>query len=184
MLRLHEHDAVGQDERLIDIVRDEYRRLAARTLPEVEQHVLQTPAYHGIQRAERFVEQHNGRIDGKCPGNGDTLTHTTRKLERIAIGSIANANLFEQGTRSAFGFRLVDALIRLLHREHDVLDSSLPREQRIVLEHDRTIGTRPIDDATVDEHLTMRRHLKAGNEAEHRRLAATGMPHQTHELTV
>src|SRR6266849_9893993 len=58
----HDVDHVAEEERLIDVVRDEQHRLAI-ALPEVRQHLLHDLARQGIQGAEGLVhQQHLGVV--------------------------------------------------------------------------------------------------------------------------
>jgi len=70
----HHDDAVGEKERLIDIMRDHERGLLVLA-PEFDEHLLQFIAREGIQHAERFIKQQHLRSQRESPRNAHTLPH-------------------------------------------------------------------------------------------------------------
>lgn len=64
----------------------------------------------------------------------------------------------------------------------DVREYREPREERVVLEHDRTIRARTGDRVPVDLDVTARRLLEAGQHVEQRALAAPARPDEAHDL--
>ena len=142
MAGLHEDEAVGENERLVDVVRHEDRRLAAAfaLVPQAQQKLLQFAADERVERPEGFVEQHCGRIDAQRACNCHPLTHAARELEGIAVRCVFHAHLGKQLHRAHLRLLFGDALVRLADREHDVLKGGLPGEQRVALKHDRPVG--------------------------------------------
>lgn len=64
----HQQDAVGKQDRLVDIVRDHEDGLL-RGRPDTDQLVLDGPARESIKSAERFIEEQKLRLDCECPGD-------------------------------------------------------------------------------------------------------------------
>src|SRR6185312_15282367 len=75
----HDDDAVGEIDRLVDVVGDEQNRLAV-ALPDAQQ----LRAHHlpdlRIERAEGLVHQQNLGLDAERTGDADALAHATREL--------------------------------------------------------------------------------------------------------
>src|SRR5207248_8090285 len=74
----------GQEERLVDVVRDEERR---RTGPadDAEQLLLQVAASERVERSEGLVEQEEPRLYGQAAGEGDPLLHPPGELVRVLL---------------------------------------------------------------------------------------------------
>ena len=79
----HHHHPVGEVDRLLDPVRDEDDGLPERG-PDPQQLVLQVAAGERVERAEGFVHEQHGRIDGEHAGDGDALAHAAGEVLRIA----------------------------------------------------------------------------------------------------
>ena len=87
----HQHDAVGEQQRLVNIVGDhEYRFM--RFGAEPNQLVLQLHARHHVEQTERLVEQKHLGLQRKGAGDADALTHAGGKLLRVTIGNIVKAH--------------------------------------------------------------------------------------------
>ena len=71
-------DAVSQDERLLDVMRDEDHRLA-RFAPDPDDLLAHALSRVGIERGERLVHQDDLRFDRKRPGDGDALELAARQ---------------------------------------------------------------------------------------------------------
>ena len=70
--RAHHHDAVGEHDRLVDVMGDQDQgRLGVG--PQIEQMVLQIGAGKSIERGERLVEQQHFRPRHQRARNGDAL---------------------------------------------------------------------------------------------------------------
>jgi hypothetical protein len=88
----------------------------------------------GVERAGRFVEQQHARAHRQCPGNRDTLLLAARKLLRIGIHLVGEADAAEQMVRTlACVLRLVAQ--HLNGAFHHVLGHREMREQHELLEH-------------------------------------------------
>ena len=142
--RAHHHDAVGEQHRLVDRMRDEQHRLARREPQrlEVEAHLL---ARQRVERAERLVHQQQRRVVDQRARDRDALAHAARQLVRIAVGEVGEPDLREQlQCALAVRARLEPAQLDL--HEH-VGEHVAPVEQHRALEHDAEVGLRPVDDA-------------------------------------
>jgi len=70
----HEHYAIGQQNRLVDVMRDhEYGLL--RGLDDRQQFVLYGAPGQGIERTEGFIQQEHLRLDRKGACNTHALLH-------------------------------------------------------------------------------------------------------------
>ena len=137
---------------------------------ELELHFL---AHLEIQRAQGLVEEQDlGLVDQRA-GDGDTLL--------LAAGERAHAPLFEafqiHQVQDSSDLALDHVLGRFLlpEAERDIVVDIHVREQRVPLEDrvDRPlIGRQVLDRFAVQQDLSFRRHRKAGDHAERRRLAA------------
>ena len=56
---------------------------------DVEELVLQAAAHDRVDRGERLVHQHHGRVGGQRPGDADPLTLPAEQLGRVAIEELA-----------------------------------------------------------------------------------------------
>ena len=98
--RRHDDDAVGEQHRLVDRVRDEQHRLV-RCEPqrlEVEAHLL---ARQRVECAERLVHQQQRRVVDQRARNRHALAHSAGELVRITIGEILEPDLLEQPQRTS-----------------------------------------------------------------------------------
>src|SRR5579862_3189281 len=70
-------DAIGQEDRLIDIVSDEDGR---ETLlrPEIENEGVEIEPRQGIDRRKWLVHQQHPRLGGECASDGHALLHAAR----------------------------------------------------------------------------------------------------------
>ncbi len=127
-----QHDAIGEIDRLGDVVGDEQHG-AARALPHAQQLVLQAGARDRVERAERLVEQQQVGIDRERARQGDALALAARQLIRPALRIVGEADQLERGTGAsgALGARQCQAL----EAELDVGEHAAPWQQARLLEH-------------------------------------------------
>ena len=76
--RRHHDDAVGEQQRLLDVVRDEHDR-ATVARPHLLQPLLHRAAGDRVERAERLVEQQHGPRDEERAQQRDPLPHASRQ---------------------------------------------------------------------------------------------------------
>ena len=82
---LHDHDQVAHLDRLVDVVGHEQDRLGERLL-QAQELVLEALPDDGIDRPERLVHQHHGRVGRQGPRDPDALALAARELRREAPG--------------------------------------------------------------------------------------------------
>ncbi len=168
-----------QEDRLLDLVRDEERHLP-RPRPDRQDQLLNLLAGEGVERAERLVHEQHARIGGERPGNADALLHAAGELVDPLPREVGKPDEVEHraGPRLALGPR------HALHpqAEGDVLQHAEPGHQGVALEHHAAVGPRPGDRAPVEENPSFGRRLEAGDAVEQRRLPAARSAERHHEL--
>ncbi len=70
------------------------------------------------------------------------------------------------------------------HRERHVAQHAQPRQQRVALEDHRAVQPRALDLAPVHQHRAAIRAVEAGEDVQHRGLAAAGVADQADELAL
>ena len=135
----HEHDAVGQKQRLLNVVRDEDRGFLPPRYPKVLHKHLQLATCLDVECTEGLVEEQHLCVHRQSAGDGDALAHAAGELVGIKVGSFSHGHLCEVlvGDVGHLAFRQAARKLngRLLDAELDVLLYRHPREERIVLEH-------------------------------------------------
>ena len=98
---VHDGDAVGHDQRLFLVMRDEQRGQpeAALQAAHLELHLL---AQLAVERAERLVEQQQPRLEHGGAGERDALLLAARKLLWQALGHAVELDHL-QGLRDPLG---------------------------------------------------------------------------------
>ena len=135
---VHDHDAVGELERLFLIVGDEHAgqvdlvvqppQPAPQLLPDL-----------GVERAERLVEQQHFRLDRQRPRQRDALPLAAGELRRAAgrRGSRAAPAPAARAPRASISASDGRVVARPHPQaERDVLEHRHVPEQRVVLEHE------------------------------------------------
>ena len=92
--RRHDDHAVGQRDRLFQIVGDEQHRLAVGA-PQIEQQVAHDLPGLRVERAERLVHQQDFRIADQHLRQPDALALAAREHVRIAVAERAEAHARE-----------------------------------------------------------------------------------------
>ena len=85
---LQDHDLVAEQERLVDVVRDEHDRLVELAL-QADELLLQVGAHDGVDRAERLVHEQDVRIGRESARDADALLLAAGQLARVALGERA-----------------------------------------------------------------------------------------------
>ena len=175
----HDDGAVGQVDRFLDRVRDEDDG-GAEDFPDFQQFILQVAPRQGIQRAERFIHQHDGRIEGQHAGDGHALAHAAGQVFRVAGTEFRQAQHAQQHVDSFLdlGWRLAGDF----QAESDIALDGHPREQRVFLEYHAAVGTGLGDQLAAGQDLAGSRLREAGDGVQEGRLAAAGRPQQADEL--
>ena len=163
-------------------MRHEHRRdpQAALKCGDLDPHLL---AQLEIKVRQRLVEQQHRRIDDQRAGERDALPLAAGHLQRPALAQTGELHQVE---------RLRDALRRFRRRhlshsqaECDVFSGGHVRKQRVVLEHDADVPPerrQAFDMLALEPDLASRRREESGDQAQRRRLAATGRSEQRDEL--
>jgi hypothetical protein len=96
--RRHDDHAVAQEDRLVDVVRDEEdRRLPV--LADQQHELLHLLAGLRVERAERLVHQQHRRLVGERAGDRHALLHAARQLARIRVRKSAAHQLEQRRER-------------------------------------------------------------------------------------
>ena len=183
---VHDHDAVGQLERLFLIVRDEHAR-QVNFFVQPPQPAPQLLPHLGVERAERLVEQQHLRLDGQRPRERDALALAAGELRRIAVAQVVELHELQQ-VRHLRRDLVVRRPMRArphAQAERDVLEHRHVPEERVVLKHeaDAALADLPVRRVlAVEQHAAPIGRLEPGDDAQQRRLAAARRPEQRHEL--
>jgi hypothetical protein len=179
--RAHHADRVGEQDGLVDVVRDERDR-AAVTLPELRQEALRAGARERVERAERLVHEQHPRVVGERTGDRDALLHASGQLLGEGVGEAGQAHLLDQRARLVAALAAPDALE--LRAELDVAAHGHPRIERVGLEHHAAVGARPVDRMPVDQHVAGARLDEPRHDVQERRLAAPRRTDEAGEMGV
>ena len=114
----HHQHAVGQGDRLLQIVGDQQRGLAG-ALERLRQLALQHHAGLRVDRRERLVEQQHGRIDRERARQRHALPHAAGELVRVVAGEFRELEVLQERLRAPPALVGGDALD--LDAEHHVL---------------------------------------------------------------
>ena len=161
--RSHDADAIGEQQRLLDVVRDEEHRLVV-PLPDLEQQLLHQHARLRIEAAEGLVHQQHRRLHDEHTCDADALAHAARQFRRIAGLEPAQPDLLDDLRRAVAV--VGGGLSPRLGSEHHVFQNRQPRKERRLLEHDGA-ARRWVDDLLAcDPHGALRRAVEAGDHIE------------------
>ena len=135
----HDH-AVGEEQRLVEIVGDQEHGRAGRAAHEAEQLLLQRLPGQRVERAERLVQQQHGRAGDQGAGEGRALRHAAGQRlraghRRSRRGRPARASPAASRSRSARGQVARQA-------ERDIVRTAEPGHQPRLLEHHADLGRR------------------------------------------
>ncbi|KMS94310.1 hypothetical protein BVRB_022690, partial [Beta vulgaris subsp. vulgaris] len=179
----HHHHAVGQQDRLVDVVRD-HDRGDFRAVPHFDQHVLQVPARQAVEHAERLVEQQQPRTEREGAGDADALAHAVRHLGRELVPGIAEADAFEIVVDDLAPLAAGGVRVDALDPERDVLARGEPGHQARRLEHHRLVRPGDVDLAVVEHDRALADRVEPGRHRQHGGLAASRMADQRDELAL
>src|SRR5512146_2821880 len=132
----HDDDAVGEIDRLVDVMGHEEDGLAV-ALPDTQELRAHDLADLRVERAEGLVHQQDLGLDAERPGDADALAHPARELMRKMPLESAQAHHLEMTAR--------DLLARLrrkplqLEAELDILQDRAPGQKREILEDEGTV---------------------------------------------
>jgi len=175
----HDHDAIRQEHRLGDRVRDEHNGLA-RLLPDPLEVDLELVASQRVEGAEGFVHQEERRVVDEGPTEGDTLAHPARQLEGVPPLEALEADGGDEGP----GAGLVRPRVFPPHHELEehVAQHGAPVEQEIALEDDADVRVGRRHRPALDTYLAPGGLDQARGEREQGALAAAARPDDRDEL--
>ena len=123
---LHDGDAVGQADRLVEVVGDEDDGLVQQRL-QAQELVLHLAADQRIERRERLVEEPEFRLDGERAGDADALLLAAGQLARVVVLAALQADQLDDLARPRSRVAAVDALD--FQRKGDVAEHGQVRQQ-------------------------------------------------------
>jgi hypothetical protein len=183
---VHDHDAVGDLERLFDVVRDEDGG-DVDLVVQPPQPLPQLLAHLGVQRPEGLVQQQHLGLDREGAREGHALALAARELRGIAVPQRVELHQAQQVVDALF-----DDTVRRAHRarlhaqaEGDVLEHGHVPEQRVVLEDEADAAVAGVDGGrvlAVEEHLAGVGLLQPRDDAQQAGLARTRGAQQGDEL--
>ncbi len=180
----HHDDPIGQQHRLVHVMGDHDHRVVEPGL-DLHQGVLHMGAGQGVQRAEGFVHQQHLGLHGQGPGDADPLFHAVGDLIGLAIQGMGHVHQIQimQGPFVPLppGLGLFEDLI---HRQTYIVVDGQPGQQRVVLEHHRSIRTGLGHFLLLQDYPALGRLQQARDDVQHGRLAATGVADQGDELAL
>ena len=147
--RRHDHDAVGERDRLAHAVGDEDHR--ARPLePQALELGVERLAGQGVERAERLVEQEDRRVADERPRQRRALRHAARQLARPQRGGIGQADPRRAPRRARSRRSAARHAVQLERQRHVVERSSATAGaaaagRRVRRDRRRRRGARPTD---------------------------------------
>ena len=181
---LHDHDRLGQLQRLLLVVGHQQARHAQLAV-QVVQPPPELLADARVQRAERLVQQQDLRAGRQRAGKRDPLALPTRKLVGVAVGERGQLDQLQQLVHP----RALVGLRRVAHPEpeRDVLPDGHVPEQRVVLEHEpeppllrRLVRVL----LAVDPDAAAVGLFEPGDHPQHRALARAARPEQRRDVAV
>ena len=135
--RRHQHDAAGEERRLVDRVGHEHDR-AAEFLPQRQQVLLQLMAGELVERGEWFVHQQQARPRHQRAGDRDAHAHAAGELPRACRLEAVEADAVQ--CRVHFRHRLVARHAAQTQRQEHVVRGARPGQQRGILEHEADLA--------------------------------------------
>ena len=163
-------DAVGEHDRLLDVVRHEHDRARIGVQRRGEP-VLHLQARQRVERGERLVEAEHRPAGEQRARERDALAHPARQLVRPGVLEALEAEVLQQRGGALACRGAIEA--RDAQRERGVVGGARPRQQQVALRHER--GGLRLDGARVGRD-------EPADELEQRRLAAAARPDDGDDL--
>jgi hypothetical protein len=139
-------DSVGEEDRLLDVVRYEEHGLAKR-VPHLQEPLLQIRPGEGIECTEGLVEQEDLAMHEEGADDRQTLSHAPGELRRVVPLKSVESESDEEG--ACLVARRVLRTTGDLRREHRILKGGTPGKKGVAL--------RKVGDALVASGVTSRR---------------------------
>src|SRR5437773_6004326 len=175
------HYSVGQRNRLLEVVRDEYHRLAVGG-PQLEQLVLHQLPRLNVERRKRLVHEQNLRIQYEHLRERDALAHSTGELVGVALAESGEANAVQPGVtpfKSLFPRHAAK-----FQTGNDIFYGVAPRHERLGMEHLARARVDPAERASEHGYRAGRGLEQSGSDVEQGRLAAARGAHHRNEFTL
>ena len=174
---LHDGDAVGEADRLVEIMGDEHDGLLQHRL-EAEKLVLHFTPDQGIEGGERLVEKPDVRVGGERAGDADALLLAAGELVRQIAFTALEPD--ESGHLAGAGLALLARNALDLERKGDIVEHGEMRQEREVLKHHAHLVTaefdqllpRSIEQVAAGENDFAGGRLDQAREASHQRRLA------------
>src|SRR5438132_13322153 len=179
--RRDDDHAIGERDRLLEIVRHEHHR-RARCRPQLEQLVLHERSGLDVERTERLVHEEDPRLVDERLREGRALSHAAGKLMGVIPLKTSEAHPFDPIAGTLL--RLATVHPTKTRTRRDVVEHALPRKDRVRLEDVADVTAHRFHRCTADKNLTLARWLEARDESEGGRLPAPGRSDDRAELTV
>ena len=179
---LHDTDPVRDGERLFLVVGDEHGCYADLELDPSDLVAKPNPNLR-VEGREWLIEEKHLGPDGQRPGKGHALLLAPRHLVGVPVRKAGQADQLERFHGAAATVGAAD--LAHLQAEGDVLPGGHMRKERVSLKHHPCISfvrrqTGHI--VAADDHPPTVCLLEARQQAQGRRLAATGRPDEDQEL--
>ena len=146
----HQQDAVGQQDRFVDIVGDhEHRLIRGRTNPH--QLVLDHAAGERIERTEGLIEQQHLRLDREGARDADPLLHAAGQLRRLLVLGTGQADQLDETSAMCFDLGFAPVGPSRSDREGHITEYRHPGHERMPLEDHASLEPRALDFAAVHE---------------------------------
>ena len=185
---LHDRDAIGEPQRLVEVVGDEHDALAEHLL-QTQELVLHVAPDQRIERRERLVEKPDVRLDREAAGDADTLLLAAGQLARETVLAPFQSDQTDDLERPLAP--RVPVLPAHLERVGDVVEHRAVRQQAEALEHHAHLAPAQLDEPAfveradvlpLDGELSGRRLEQSRQAAHERRLARSRQPHHHEHL--
>ncbi|SBV35188.1 conserved hypothetical protein [uncultured Stenotrophomonas sp.] len=184
----HQHDAVTDLQRLVQVMGDEHDGLLHLALQR-RQFLLHVTADQWIERAECLVHQQDVGLHRQCAGQPHALLHAAAELRGQGIFPALQAHQLQRlhGARATLG------RVHALHFQPvcRVLGDGTAREQREMLEHHADLAAAQVQQLSaveaghvfaVDEDAAAGRRVEQVEAAQQRGLAAATQAHDHQQL--
>ena len=139
---LHDSDAIGEPNRLLEIVGDEDDGLVQQFL-QAHELVLHLPADQRIERREGLVQEPDVGLGGERARDADALLLSAGQFARIVMLASLEADQAYYLDRARLTLRAADTLD--LQRQRHVAEHGAVRQQRKVLKYHAHLVTTQVD---------------------------------------
>ena len=176
-------DAIGQRQRLVDVVGHEQDRLAG-VPPQVDELPAQPRPRIRIERRKRFVHEDDVGLEGQRPGDCDALALAAgeHRWHLAGVGREPHAFELPKGARAAIlhghgGYAHLQA-------ERGVFECVLPRQETRRLEHVGEPRPQLRGRAARHQYGAVLHRQQIPDQPQRRRFAASGRTEKADELSV